>query len=131
LFEVKGVELHTKIPEDFICRTDSKMLERVLSNIFTNAIQNTPEHGKVRIWAENKGDNILFCVGNTGNQIDDETIPRLFDPFFRIDQARSRSDGHSGLGLTIVKRILDHLEIPFALENTDTGVLFWMCLPRR
>jgi len=131
LFEAKKVELHTQIPDDYICRSDSKMLERVLSNIFTNAVQNTPEQGKVRIWAENKGEDILFCVLNTGKPIDDETMPRLFDPFFMIDQARSRNAGHSGLGLTIVKRILDHLEIPFALENTDSGVMFWMSLVRK
>jgi len=131
LFEAKSIELHTQIPDDYICKSDSKMLERVLSNIFTNAVQNTPEYGKVCIWAEQEEDNILFCISNTGNQIDDEAMQRLFDPFFMIDQARSRSAGHSGLGLTIVKRILDHLEIPFALENTDTGVMFWMSLAEK
>jgi len=130
LSEIKNIELHIKISEDCSCRTDRKMLERVLSNVFTNAVQNTPENGVVRIWAENKDDDILFCVSNTGEQIDKEMIPKLFEPFFRADQARSRSSGHSGLGLTIVKRILDHLEIPFALENTDTGVVFWMRLPK-
>ena len=130
LYEVKEIELHTQISEDCSCRTDSKMLERVLSNVFTNAAQNTPEHGKVRIWAENEEENILFCVSNTGKTIDDETMPRLFEPFYRIDQARSRNAGHSGLGLTIVKRVLDYLEIPFALENTDAGVVFWMRLPK-
>ena len=130
LAEIKNIELHTQIPEDCSCRTDRKMLERVLSNVFTNAVQNTPENGIIRIWTENKGDDILFSISNTGEQIDKEILPKLFEPFFRADQARSRSSGHSGLGLTIVKRILDHLEIPFALENTDAGVVFWMRLPK-
>ena len=130
LSDIKGIGLNIEIPEGCACRTDSKMLERVLSNVFTNAVQNTPENGIIRIWAENKGDDILFSISNTGEQIDKEILPKLFEPFFRADQARSRSSGHSGLGLTIVKRILDHLEIPFALENTDAGIVFWMRLPK-
>jgi two-component system sensor histidine kinase VanS len=58
-------------------------------------------------------------------------MTKLFEPFFRMDQARSRGSGHSGLGLTIVKRTLDRLEIPFSLENTDIGILFWMRLPKK
>ena len=129
LSESKNIQLNVKIPEACSCRTDKKMLERVLSNIFSNAVQNTHEHGEVRIWTEIENDDVLFYVSNTSKQIDVELMSRLFEPFFRADQARSRGSSHSGLGLTIVKRILDHLEIPFALENTDTGVVFWMCLP--
>ena len=129
LTESKNIELKVQIAKDLLCRTDRKMFERVLSNIFTNAVQNTHEHGEVHIWTENKKDEVLFFISNTGNQIDEEMMSRLFEPFFRADQARSRGSGQSGLGLTIVKRILDHLEIPFALENTDMGVVFWMQLP--
>lgn len=131
LSEAKEIKLITEIPNEFICRTDEKMLERVLSNIFMNAVQNTPEHGNVRIWAENKEDDIWFCVSNTSERIDKEMMSKFFEPFFRTDQARNRNSGHSGLGLTIVKRILDRLEIPFSLENTDTGVLFWMGLSKK
>ena len=130
LSEANEIELVIEIPNNLTCSTDEKMLGRVLSNIFINAVQNTAEHGKVHIWTENKVDDILLCVSNTGGRIDEAFIPKLFEPFFRLDQARSSSSGHSGLGLTIVKRILDKLEIPFALENTDTGVLFWMHLPK-
>lgn len=131
LAEAKGAELLVQVPDDYLCWTDEKLLERVLSNIYTNAVQNTTEGGKVHIWAENKGNDILFCVSNTGKRIEEETMTKLFEPFFRMDQARSRGSGHSGLGLTIVKRTLDRLEIPFSLENTDIGILFWMRLPKK
>ena len=130
LSESKDIQLNIQIPESCLCRTDKKMLERVLSNIFTNAVQNTRGNGEVCIWTENKKDVVLFSVSNTSEQIDEEMMSRLFEPFFRADQARSRGSGHSGLGLTIVKRILDHLGIPFSLENTDTGVVFRMYLPK-
>ena len=67
---------------------------------------------------------------NTGARIDDEILPKLFDPFYRVDKARSRKGGRSGLGLTIVKKTLEAMDIAFALENTTDGVLFWMDLPR-
>ena len=130
LSEGKAIALSSQIPNNFVCKTDEKMFQRVLSNILMNAVQNTPEQGEVRIWAENKNDDILFCISNTGEQIDEEMMSKLFEPFFRLDSARSRSSGHSGLGLTIVKRTLDRLEIPFSLENTEDGVLFWMRLPK-
>ena len=130
LVESNNIELRIQIPENCSCQTDRKMLERVLSNIFINAVQNTKESGTVCIWTENKADDVMFYVANTGNQIENEMMSKLFEPFFRADKVRNRSSGHSGLGLTIVKRMLDRLEIPFALENTDTGVVFWMCLPK-
>ena len=130
LSETKKLNLIVEIPEEFTCHSDERMLERVLSNVIMNAVQNASEYGDVRIWAENSEENILFLVSNVGEQIDDEVMSRLFEPFFRQDQARSRVSGHSGLGLTIVKRVLNRLEIPFSLENTDTGILFWMRLPK-
>lgn len=132
LSESKDLDLSVEISDDNIFRTDAKMLERVLSNVMLNAVQNTPEHGAVRIWsAKGDEDAVLFNISNTGERIDEELMSKLFEPFFRLDKARSRSSGHNGLGLTIVKRTLDRLEIPFSLENTDDGVLFWMQLPHK
>ena len=130
LAEAEKISLNTQIPIDCFCQTDAKMLERVLSNIYTNAVENTYENSEIRIWTENEKETILFCVLNEGKPINKEQMSRLFEPFYRMDQARSRGSGHSGLGLTIVKRILDYLEIPFALENSKTGVLFWMRLQK-
>lgn len=132
LAEAKNIQLQVQITDELICRVDVKMLERVFSNIFMNAVQNTSPRGTVRIWAEeNRDDEILFSVLNTGGRIDEEAMSKLFEPFFRLDKARSRGSGHSGLGLTIVKRTLDRMEIPFSLENTEEGVLFRMRLPKK
>ncbi|MDZ4957003.1 vancomycin resistance histidine kinase VanS, partial [Clostridium perfringens] len=107
---------------------NKNMFGRVLSNIIMNAVQNPPEKGKIKIWTENHGDTARLAVINTGAHIPEDVLPRLFDPFYRVDKSRSRSQGSSGLGLTIVKKALDQMNIPFAIENTDTGVLFWMDL---
>jgi two-component system sensor histidine kinase VanS len=73
---------------------------------------------------------------NLGVAIDKAVLPKLFDPFYRVDKARSRKSnskptfGRSGLGLTIVQKTLESMNIEFALENTPDGVLFWLDLPK-
>jgi two-component system sensor histidine kinase VanS len=136
LAEAKSQKITVFIPNDYICNIDKKMISRVFSNIMLNAVQNSPENGEIKIWGENAGNKTLkgvptvrLCVLNTNACIDDGIISKLFEPFYRIDKARSRNQGRSGLGLTIVKRTLDILEIPFSLENKKGDVVFWMDLP--
>lgn len=130
LCEANGQRIVTDIPDGQICLADPKMLRKALSNVILNAVQNTPEGGEIRIWSEIAADQYRLCILNTGARIDDEILPKLFDPFYRVDKARSRKGGRSGLGLTIVKKTLEAMDIAFALENTTDGVLFWMDLPR-
>ena len=129
LAEANGQRMAVDIPKGQMCLTDSKMLKKVLSNVILNAVQNTPSGGEIQIWSEPNADQHRLCVLNTGAQIDDTILPKLFDPFFRSDKARSRKNGNSGLGLTIVQKTLDTMGVEFALENTSEGVLFWMDLP--
>jgi Signal transduction histidine kinase len=130
LAEAKEQSITVDIPSMVICRTDKNMLARALSNILLNAVQNTPEHGEIRIWSEaHSEETIRLFVFNSGTSLDDENLTKLFEPFYRKDKARSSGQGRSGLGLTIVKKTLDYLEIPFSLANTQDGVLFEMNLP--
>ncbi|MDR2531288.1 MAG: ATP-binding protein [Oscillospiraceae bacterium] len=123
-----------KISDKAECYADRTILSRVLSNVIMNAIQNAPQKSEIRIWSENSLDNneipaVRVCVLNTNTSIKAEDLVKLFDPFYRADKSRSRSQGRSGLGLTIVKKALDTMEAPFVLENTKDGVLFRMDLP--
>ncbi len=128
LADLKNQTLSIHIPQNQNCCVDSKILKRVLSNVIMNAIQNTPESGSVKIWSEERAPDIKLCILNQG-YIEENAITKVFEPFYRMDTVRSRKDGHSGLGLTIVKRLLDNMQIPFNLCNTDQGVLFCMELP--
>jgi two-component system sensor histidine kinase VanS len=118
-----------EIPEETAVLADPRMLKRALSNVILNAVQNTPDGGEVRVWSEIIADKRRLCVLNAGAGIDEALLSRLFDPFYRIDKARSRKDGRSGLGLTIVRKTLEAMGVTFALENTAAGVLFRMDLP--
>jgi two-component system sensor histidine kinase VanS len=106
---------------------DYNLLRLVLSNVISNAVQNTGKGGVISIKTE-QGKHVRVNILNTGTHIPQEILPRLFDPFYRMDTARTRGS-QTGLGLTIVKKALDSMKIPFALENTGEGVLFWMDLP--
>ncbi len=130
LSDSKGLRIVTDIPEMQTCFIDPKMLRKALSNIILNGVQNTPQRGEIRIWSQPVFEQYRLCVLNTGTRIDDAVLPKLFDPFYRIDQVRDRKRGRSGLGLTIVQKTLEAMGIDFALENTPEGVLFWMDLPQ-
>ena len=112
-------------------RTDRGLLQRVLSNIMANAVQYTPDGGIIRISYENHKKSRLSIL-NTG-VIPHESMAKIFEPFFHSDKARTRHTGlirsQSGLGLTIVKKALERMNLRFALENTSDGVLFWVDLP--
>ena len=111
-------------------KSDRHLLQRVLSNLLANAIQNTPEGGTVIISAEKKK-CLKLGILNTGTTIPPALIEKLFEPFYRTDAARTRNanlrhGAQSGLGLAIVKRALDRMSVPFSLENSPDGVLFHM-----
>jgi two-component system sensor histidine kinase VanS len=130
LSEAKEQKIIADLPGTVTCNADRNMLVRVLSNVILNAVQNTPEKGEIQIYTENQGDGtIRLSVLNKGVSINEETLSKIFEPFYREDKARSSGQGRSGLGLAIVKKTLDCMAIPFDIENTEQGVLFWMDLP--
>ena len=130
LAERNDLNIDVQIPKEISCVADYALLSRALSNIAINAIQNTPEQGLIKIWTEAQGTFIRLCIQNSGAQISEDILPRLFDPFFRADRARTASNGQSGLGLTIVSMALSSMEVTFAIENVPEGVRFWVELPR-
>jgi len=128
MINANGHEISLDISENLYCYADPRLLKKVLSNVVLNATQNTPKGETISIFTKTSFDGIRLCALNAGH-IDGEILPRLFDPFFRMDKARSRKNGKTGLGLTIVKKTLDIMGIEFSLENTEDGVLFWMDMP--
>ena len=129
LAEQRGLYIQGEFPREFV-KGDRHLLQRVLSNVMANAVQNTPEEGKIFISTEKKK-HLELCILNTGVKIPPALIEKLFEPFYQIDTARTKNvtlthDAQSGLGLAIVKKALDRMSVPFSLENTHDGVLFRM-----
>ena len=118
--EDKGMELRRNIQPDFHYEGNGQLIEKVFSNVLSNAVTYSPMGAAVTVSLQDG----VFSVENTGVHIDEEDLAQLFTPFYRIDKSRNRNSGGSGLGLYIVKIILDHHEVSYSMENTENGVQF-------
>lgn len=87
-------------------QADQGRLEQVLLNLLENAIKYTPDNGRIRLFAEESGEFIRVSVEDTGIGIPFKDLPRIFERFYRVDEARTREQGGTGLGLAIVKHIV-------------------------
>ncbi|MBP9112284.1 MAG: two-component sensor histidine kinase [Polyangiaceae bacterium] len=109
--EKKGVEFRLRFPKHATLVNDHRALEQVLSNLIDNAIKYCPSGSKVTARAERREtegpSGWTFTVSDTGQGIEQEHLPRLFERFYRIDRGRSRELGGTGLGLSIVKHLVE------------------------
>jgi two-component system phosphate regulon sensor histidine kinase PhoR len=85
---------------------DQGRLEQVVVNLLENAIKYTPDGGTVCLRTENDGDYVRVSVADSGIGIPFKDLPRIFERFYRVDEARTREQGGTGLGLAIVKHIV-------------------------
>lgn len=85
---------------------DQGRLEQVLVNLLENAIKYTPENGRIRLFTEDFGQFVRVSVADTGIGIPFKDQSRIFERFYRVDEARTREQGGTGLGLAIVKHIV-------------------------
>ena len=108
---------------------DEYKAEEVLTNYFSNAVHYClpGEDGikKIKVFLEKNGDNVRVNVFNTGKPIPEESLERLWEKFYKVDKARTREYGGSGVGLSIVKAIQESLGKGYGVENRPGGVVFW------
>ena len=105
--------------------SDSFMADEVFTNYFTNALNHIDERKRIEISLEQKEDTVRINVFNTGDHIPEEDINRIWDKFYKVDKARTREYGGSGVGLSIVKATMNLLGQDFGVSNVEGGVLFW------
>ncbi len=84
-----------------------EFLRRMVTNLASNALRYTDEGGNIIIWSEVEGRNLAIKVSDTGIGIPPESIDHVFDRFYRVDKARARAAGGAGLGLSIVKAVVE------------------------
>jgi signal transduction histidine kinase len=86
---------------------DGARLEQILGNLLRNAVRHTPDGGIIAITAAREGDTIAIQVADTGEGMAPEHLERIFERFYRVDDARSRSSGGAGLGLALVREMVE------------------------
>lgn len=110
---------------------DRDLLAEVVTNLVSNAIRYNRPGGRVDVRLSAEADRAVLSVSDTGRGIPSEALPRLFDRFFRVDAARSRSEGGSGLGLAICRRIVEAHGGTIEVESeVGSGSVFRVRLPR-
>ncbi len=120
----KGIDWKENIAPDLCVVGDKALLQKAINNLVTNAITYSPEGSAIYLTAFAEKSSVLFLLENTGIHIPDSEFSKLFDAFYRIEQSRNKTTGGSGLGLYIVKTILEQHQAEYRIENTNRGVLF-------
>ena len=109
---------------DGAMRGDPLMIRRAISNLLSNALRHTPDHGHVHIQLTRTPESTVIAVENTGETIPEQHLPRLFDRFYRVDPSRAQPGDSGGLGLAIVQSIM-HLHGGQVQVRSDAqGTLF-------
>lgn len=110
---------------------DEYMTEEVVTNYISNAINHVDFDNRIEVSMELKEDVVRINVFNTGKSIPDDELDKIWIKFYKVDKARTRAYGGSGIGLSIVKAIMDSMSRECGVENCDGGVKFWFELDRK
>ena len=115
--------------EEPICVwADEYMIEEVISNYLSNALHHLSEKGTITVRFESKETEVRVYVANTGNQIPEEELEKLWIKFYKVDKARTREYGGSGVGLSIVAATMNAHGKAYGVHNLPNGVEFYIDL---
>ncbi|MFH1953450.1 MAG: GAF domain-containing sensor histidine kinase [Pseudomonadota bacterium] len=128
----KGLTLDTDVPdEDLILKASVDEIEKVLNNLITNAIKYTPIGGTILIALSASGGRVILTVKDTGIGIAAGEIPKIFDEFFRTKSAKKIDPYGKGLGLSLVKQIVESLGGTISVKSEEgKGSAFILTFPR-
>ena len=107
---------------------DEFRVEEVFMNYFSNAINYAQGEKVIDVKILQEEDTVKVSVFNTGNPIPEESLEHLWEKFYKVDKARTREYGGSGIGLSIVKAIMESLNQQYGVVNYENGVEFWFTL---
>ena len=107
---------------------DEFKIEEVVTNYLTNALNHLDYDKKIEIKVHQENGIVRTSVFNTGNPIPEEDIDKIWIKFYKVDKARTREYGGSGIGLSIVKAIMESMNQQCGVKNYDNGVEFWFTL---
>mgnify|MGYP004464505505 CR=1 FL=1 len=136
MLEEKNVEVRFKTSDKIEVFADEFYIEQVITNYITNAIKHVDEsYGEKYIQIENyynkENGNVRVNIFNTGSNIKEEHIARIWNRFYKVDQSRNRASGGTGIGLSFVKAIMNNYGNVYGVINKENGVEFYLELPTR
>lgn len=105
-------------------------VEEVFNNYFTNAMNHVDGEKIIEVQVQPTENKVRVSVFNTGAPIPEDSIAHIWEKFYKVDKARTRAYGGSGVGLSIVKAIMDSMNQSYGVLNYDNGVEFWFELDK-
>lgn len=125
----KRIALETELNGSFYARADREKIAQVIENLLKNALQYTPEAGSIFIRLQSSQKEIRFTIENSGPGISASDLPFIFERFYRGEKSRSRDYGGTGIGLSIVKELVEAHQGKVEVQSTIDGTLFSFSLP--
>jgi len=130
LAEGDDIRLAVSVDGDPVTDSDPLRLRQILDNLVRNALRYTPAGGTVTVRAGSHTDSVVIEVADTGIGIDPDDLPHVFDRFWRAEKSRNRETGGSGLGLSIVRRLVEaHGGAISVTSSPGIGSVFRVTLP--
>ena len=126
----KNVNIEFDSDKEIFLNADEFKIEEVVTNYISNSIHHVKDSGEIKINVTDDGENITFSVYNTGNPIPEKDLNNIWEKFFKVDKAHSRAYGGSGIGLSIVKAIVEAHNGTVAVRNILDGVEFSFKIPK-
>jgi two-component system, OmpR family, sensor histidine kinase BaeS len=125
----RGLTLRITVPDRLGARANPDHLSQVLSNLLSNAVRYSTAGGTVDIRADRRPTDVLVTVANTSDTIPKDDLDRIFERFYRVEKSRDRSRGGAGLGLAIVRQLVEAAGGKVGAESGAGQTRFWFSLP--
>jgi len=124
-----GLSVVLDVPDRLPARANADHLAQVLGNLLSNAARYSQTGGVVTVRAERRPTDILVSIANTGEGIPSDDLDRVFERFYRVEKSRDRARGGAGIGLAIVKQLVEAGGGHVGAESRDGQTCFWFSLP--
>lgn len=126
----KGIKVECDLPENLTVFGDTVRIEQVLVNYLINAINHVDKNMIIKIRASVEDEKVHVSVYNSGMNIPEESLDKIWTSFYKVDKARTREYGGTGLGLSVVKAVQELHNNSYGVENLTDGVSFWFEVDR-
>ena len=129
LAEQKEIIIEKNLTLSLSIKGNRSLISKAVGNLLSNAVHYSPEGERIKIFSKKENDNTMLTIENTGVHISEDALPHVFEAFYREEQSRNRRTGGSGLGLYLVRMIMEKHGGECRIENTRDGVRASLIFP--
>ena len=125
----QSIALSVDAPDGLMADARGDEIAQVMANLLSNAVRYTPSGGNVRVEAARTSDGVVVRVANSGEPIPADDLARVWERFYRVEKSRDRQRGGAGIGLAIVKRLVEDVGGRVGATSDEAWTTFWFRLP--